>query len=61
MEENTNEVEKLLQSLRDVREVLTSENISNATNEQLLEYIELTNQIQAALISCIAVSGEQEE
>ncbi len=59
MEENTNEVEKLLQSLRDVREVLTPENISNATNEQLLEYIELTNQIQAMLISSIAVNEEE--
>lgn len=58
-EKNTNEVEKLLQSLRDVREVLTPENIGNATNEQLLEYIELTNQIQAAIISAIAVSGEE--
>lgn len=59
MEENTNEVEKLLQCLRDVREVLTPENISNATNEQLLEYIELTNQIQAMLISSIAVNEEE--
>ncbi len=46
-----NEVEKLLESLELVNKLIEENAIKSATNEQLLEYIELTNKLKALIIS----------
>ena len=46
-----NDMEKLLESLKLVNELIQEDSIKNATNEQLLEYIELTNKLKALIIS----------
>ena len=45
------EVEKLLEGLRLVSEMMTDDVIKNASNEQLLEYKKLINKIKARIIS----------
>lgn len=46
-----NEVEKLLESLELVCKLLDDNVVKNATNEQLVEYIELTNKLKAVILS----------
>jgi len=46
-----NEVEKLLESLELVNKLIEKDAIKSATNEQLVEYIELTNKLKALIIS----------
>ena len=43
------EVQKLLEGLRIVSEMMTEDVIKNATNEELLEYNKLINQIKARI------------
>ena len=44
-------IETLLQSLETVCKLLNEETIKNATNEQLLNYLELTNKLKAIILS----------
>ena len=47
------DVQKLLEGLRIVSEMMTDEVIKNATNEELLEYNSLINKIKARIVSKI--------
>lgn len=46
-----NEVEKLIESLKLVNKLIEDDAIKNATNEQIMEYLELTNKLKALIIS----------
>lgn len=46
-----NDVQKLLEGLRIVSEMMSDDVIKNATNEELLEYNNLINKIKARIIS----------
>lgn len=46
-----NDVEKLLEGLRLVGEMMTDDVIKNATKEQLIEYTNLINKIKARFSS----------
>ena len=48
-----NEVQKLLEGLRLVSEMMSEDVIKNATNEELLEYNNLINKIKARIVSKI--------
>lgn len=45
------EVEKLIESLKLVNKLIEDDAIKNATNEQIMEYLELTNKLKALIIS----------
>ena len=47
------DVQKLLEGLRIVSEMMTDETIKNATNEELLEYNNLINKIKARINSSL--------
>ena len=47
------EMQELIDSLKIVNKLMEKDTIKNATNEQLLEYIELTNQIKAMIIASL--------
>ncbi len=47
------EVEKLLEGLRIVSEMMTDDVINSATDEQLIEYTNLINKIKARFASLI--------
>lgn len=47
------DVQKLLEGLRIVSEMMTDDVIKNATNEELLEYNNLINRIKAKIVSNI--------
>lgn len=44
-------INTLLKSLELVCELMNEETMKSATNEQLLEYIELTNKLKALILS----------
>ncbi len=46
-----NDVEKLLESLELVNKLIEDGAIKAATNEQILDFIELTNKLKALIIS----------
>lgn len=48
-----NDVQKLLEGLRLVSEMMSDDVIKNATNEELLEYNNLINKIKARIVSKI--------
>lgn len=48
-----NDVQKLLEGLRLVSEMMTDDVLQNATNEELLEYTNLINKIKARIVSKI--------
>lgn len=54
MEEMEQErIETLLKSLELVCELMKDDTIKNASNQQLVEYIELTNRLKAILLSSL--------
>ena len=49
-----NSMEELLKSMKMLCELLEDINIKEATNEQLLEYMELTNRLKAMILVNLA-------
>ena len=46
-----NDVDKLMDALKTINQLMTEDVLKEATTEQLLEYNELINQIKALIIS----------
>lgn len=50
---------KLLEVLSEMNEIVNEDTIKNATTEQLLEYLTLTNDLKMKIIN--AIEGNKEE
>ena len=49
--EEQEKIETLLQSLEKVCELMNENTIKSATDQQLIEYLELTNKLKAIILS----------